>query len=110
MTPGIPKGEDREADDAAVTGHSPFPDAEKNKRVMEESFRIVKEHVSEPPSDQDAKESPHGDKIGDLIGAQIGVTAPRQLPVKQDPDKEPREVGEPVPTQSESPELHEKGT
>ena len=59
---------DQRADQAAVKGHSAFPDFENLDRMGEVILRVVEQHIAEPAADDDPKGAIN-EQIVDAVGA-----------------------------------------
>ena len=94
---------------ASMTGHPPFPNTKENQRIVKKLISIIKKHVSETPPQKYPKEGPHCDEITHLIWPQIRISKHGESPVEKDADDKSRQVGQSVPTQSESPEMNQEG-
>ena len=69
------KRESEQTDHAAVTGHATFPHAQ-DRQWLAQHFRFVEENVTEPATNDHAKQRRTGNEVGHFCRRQIDVTAP----------------------------------
>jgi hypothetical protein len=110
VPPRIPQRVQHHAEDAAVRRHPPFPDAEENQRVAQESAEIVEQHVAEPAAEEHAEDGATRDEIADFAGRDDGKPAPGQMAIDEVSRGKRREISQPIPAHPEPvAELHGKG-
>src|SRR5205085_3338250 len=73
LAPGIINREREQAEHSTVTRHSAFPHP-KDRYRRAQHFRLIKQNVTEPATEDHAKERGTGDEVANFCHRQIGVT------------------------------------
>ena len=89
--------------------HAAVPEFEKNQRVGYEVLPVVKEHIAEPPTQNDAEKRRASDEIPDIPRWNIAVSAPREVKVNAIRGGKRQHIGEAIPAKPHSlAELNQK--
>ena len=102
MFVGEPEHGRQHAQQAAVEGHSPLPDAEQHQGIAQQLGQVVEQHIAQPAAEDDPE---HGKKhqIVDLLEGPAGIGPRRPSPSQPPTAEKAHQVHESIP-------VHPQGT